>query len=139
MISNRRSISMFVAAALVLSACTSGASGSTTDPAADAGDSSAVQPAPTQATTQTSAAGQATTTSVAVPNVETIELTALPTQVSAALAAGEITNDGVLAAAVIIVSDGDLETAIADGIVTEAEADAAISALEAGTLHLYQG
>jgi len=139
MITNRRSTSMFVAAALVLGACTSGASGSITDPAADVSSSSTVQPAPTQATTPTSAAVQATTTSVAVPDLETVELTALPTAVSAALAAGEITNDGVLAAAVIIVSDGDLETAIADGIVSEAEADAAISALEAGTLHLFQG
>ena len=52
--------------------------------------------------------------------------------------ATELTSDGVLAAAVIIVSGGDLESAISDCVVTEAEAAAALAALENGTLSDYQ-
>lgn len=50
---------------------------------------------------------------------------------------GEISNDGVLAAAVIVMTDGDLEGAIADGIITEAEAEAALTAIEQGNLDHY--
>lgn len=49
----------------------------------------------------------------------------------------DVSNEGVLAAAVIILSDGDLEAAIAEGLVTEAEAEAALLALETDTLSEY--
>lgn len=41
---------------------------------------------------------------------------------------------GVIAAVVLIAGGGDLEAAILEGIVTEAEAEAALLALEGGTL-----
>ena len=44
---------------------------------------------------------------------------------------------GVLTAAGIVVADGDLEQAISEGIVTEAEVDAALAALDAGDLSAY--
>lgn len=53
--------------------------------------------------------------------------------------AESLTDEGVLAAAVIILSDGDLEGAIADGVVSEAEAEAALAAIEQGTLDQYAG
>ncbi|MCB0991808.1 MAG: hypothetical protein KDB16_12565 [Acidimicrobiales bacterium] len=57
----------------------------------------------------------------------------------AAEPADSLTDEGVLAAAVIILSDGDLEGAIADGVVSEAEAEAALAAIEQGTLDQYAG
>ena len=48
--------------------------------------------------------------------------------------AADITDEGVLDAAIIILSDGDLEAALAEGRITEADVDNAIAALEAGTL-----
>lgn len=50
---------------------------------------------------------------------------------------GMISDDGVLDAAIIILIDGDIEVAMADGRVTEAEVDSAIVALETGTLADY--
>ena len=41
---------------------------------------------------------------------------------------------GVIAAVVLIAGGGDLEAAILEGVVTEAEAEAALLALENGTL-----
>lgn len=41
---------------------------------------------------------------------------------------------GVVAAVVVIAGGGDLEAAILDGVVSEAEAEAALAALEHGTL-----
>lgn len=61
-------------------------------------------------------------------------VTIVPLPSIARVPASDISTDGVLAAAVIIVSDGDLETAIAEGLITEAEAEAALHALETGTL-----
>ena len=40
----------------------------------------------------------------------------------------------IVAAAVVIVSGGDLEAAILDGVISEAEAEAALAAIEDGTL-----
>ncbi len=54
-----------------------------------------------------------------------------------AVALDGVTNEGVLAAAIIIISDGDLEAAIAEGLITEAEAEAALFALETETLARY--
>ena len=48
-----------------------------------------------------------------------------------------VTNEGVLDAAIIILSDGDLEAALTDGRVTEPEVESAIVALENGTLGDY--
>ena len=48
--------------------------------------------------------------------------------------AADITDEGVLDAAIIILSDGDLEAALAEGRVTEADVDSAIAALEIGAL-----
>ncbi|MCP3935358.1 MAG: hypothetical protein GY708_08300 [Actinomycetia bacterium] len=60
-----------------------------------------------------------------------------PTSNDGVAVIGDVSDDGVLAAAVIIMSDGDLEGAIADGVVTEAEAEAALVAIESGTLGQY--
>lgn len=62
--------------------------------------------------------------------------TTLPALVAASPSA-DLTDDGVLAAAVIIVSGGDLETAIAEGLVSEAEAEAALAAIASGSLSDY--
>jgi len=48
--------------------------------------------------------------------------------------AGGLDAEGVVAAALLIASGGDLEAAISAGLVTEAEANAAIEALDSGTL-----
>ncbi|MFT7646211.1 MAG: hypothetical protein ACI8Y4_000945 [Candidatus Poriferisodalaceae bacterium] len=45
-----------------------------------------------------------------------------------------LTSEGVMTAAVLIVSEGDLEGAIASGLVTEPEAEAALQAIADGTL-----
>ena len=114
--------------ALLFAGCTSGASGT---------DAGALTPA------AATVSGDPGTTSTS--QGDTIALVEVPAAVAevvgdaeAALATTELSNDGVLAAAVIIVSGGDLEAAIAEGIVTEEEADAAIAAVAAGTLDQYQ-
>jgi hypothetical protein len=58
-------------------------------------------------------------------------------QTSTTSVASAITNDGVIEASIIILSNGDLEQAIADGIVTEIDAETAIAALENGALGDY--
>ncbi len=114
--------------ALLFAGCTSGASGTET---------SALTPA------AATVSGDPATTSTA--QSDTIALVEVPAAVEAVvgdaearMATADVSNDGVLAAAVIIVSGGDLEAAIAEGIVTEEEADAAIAAVAAGTLDQYR-
>lgn len=51
----------------------------------------------------------------------------------------DVTDDGVLEAAIIILTAGDLEAALAEGRITESEVDAAIEALDDGTLAFYVG
>jgi len=46
----------------------------------------------------------------------------------------DLATDGVVAAALLIASRGDLEAAIHSGLVTEREAEAALTALESGDL-----
>lgn len=121
-------------AALTLSACTSSASS-----------------APVSTSSEVPATDTAVTAEPAAD--DDVELPAVERQAAAAAETGagseasqppvtavpidDVSDDGVLAAAVIIVSDGDLEAAIAEGLVTEAEAEAALVALETGTLYRY--
>jgi len=137
-----------VAAALMVVACT-----------ASAGSEPTVAPA--ESTTSTGPATAAIDITVELPidnggaelGSELLELPVAPTVPStrpsarpattqvgvAPVAVFDVTNEGVLAAAVIIVSDGDLESAIVEGLLTEAEAEAALVALEQGTLANYAG
>lgn len=48
-----------------------------------------------------------------------------------------VSDDGVLAAAIVILTDGDLEAALAAGWITDAEVGAAIEALQNGTIASY--
>lgn len=63
----------------------------------------------------------------------------VPPQTSTTVIASAITNEGVIEASIIILSNGDLEQAIAEGIVSEIDAETAIAALENGTLGDYAG
>lgn len=47
---------------------------------------------------------------------------------------GDLDPEAVVVAAVLIASGGDLEAAIADGWITEAEAEAALAGIEDGSL-----
>jgi hypothetical protein len=53
------------------------------------------------------------------------------------LVSDDVTKEGVFEAALIILADGDLEEAIAAGLVTEAEIDAALAAIDNGTIDQY--
>lgn len=50
------------------------------------------------------------------------------------LSAPDVRPDGVLIAALLLAGGGDLEEAVADGLVTPAEVDTAAAALDDGTL-----
>ena len=45
-----------------------------------------------------------------------------------------VVDEQVLEAALIVLADGDLDAALASGLVTEADVDAALAAIEAGTI-----
>ena len=64
-------------------------------------------------------------TSTTVPATEQLDPTLEP---------DALDRGGVIAAVVLIAGGGDLEGAILEGVVTEAEAEAALLALENGTL-----
>ena len=131
-------ITVALALALGFSACTSSASGGPAEP-------SPAVPAGANSSTDSDGGAEAKdpVDQLDVPVVTT----SVPTTSAPASAVSNddssiptgVTNDGVLAAAVIIVSNGDLEAAIAEGLVTEAEAEAALVALETGTLDRYTG
>ena len=122
-----RSAATMLIAVFVVAGCSSSAGG----------QPSAERPATSVPTVATAVAEQ----EVPVPTTSTP-----PVEPSAGTDAGDdssglegdrLTDDGVLAAAVLIMSDGDLEAAIREGLITEAEADAALAALESGTLSDY--
>ena len=69
----------------------------------------------------------------------TVPVTAAPTEPAAeqpdpVAPPDALDRGGVIAAVVLIAGGGDLEAAILEGVVTEAEAEAALLALENGTL-----
>ena len=69
----------------------------------------------------------------------TVPVTAAPTEPAAEqpdpfAPPDALDRGGVIAAVVLIAGGGDLEAAILEGVVTEAEAEAALLALENGTL-----
>ena len=146
-----------LAAATLTAGCTSGAAGDTTAVRDTTPDevvtTTSIAPAGAHGASVGSGEGDTALDGSVMP--ETAQDTAAPAgddgaaqaatsgpttvpELVAAAPASELTNEGVLAAAVLIVSGGDLESAIADGVVTEAEAEAALAAIENGTLADYQ-
>lgn len=75
-----------------------------------------------------------TTTTAAPPIGDGAERVAPATEPSVELPSTALRQEAIVAAAVLIASGGDLEAAILDGVVTEAEAEAALLAIEHGTL-----
>ena len=76
----------------------------------------------------------ATTTAALTPIGEAAERVAPVAEPTVAVTTPELRQEAIVAAAVLIASGGDLEAAILDGIVGEAEAEAALRAIEEGTL-----
>lgn len=68
---------------------------------------------------------------------ETIEAMAVDTDLDAPL--DRLDNEGVIDAAVIILSEGNLEEALASGRVSDLEVDTALLAIASGTLGEYAG
>ncbi|MGY9073283.1 MAG: hypothetical protein ACKVHU_10105 [Acidimicrobiales bacterium] len=131
--SKHKIVAVCTGALLVLSACSSGST--------DLGTSAASEPisvvtAPTNAALVDGGAQLPIETETGPSKAVEIAQPGLTTDGSTPDFAA-ITSEGVLTAAVLVVSNGDLEGAIASGIVTEAEAEAALAAVENGTLGDY--
>ena len=131
----RRVLLGLLAAATLTAGCSSGAAGETSTSAQVPTTDS---PVAASTGADSDAVVAVPTTAAAAPTTSAVAVTTTVPEIVEAAPATELTSDGVLAAAVIIVSGGDLESAISDGVVTEAEAAAALAALENGTLSDYQ-
>jgi hypothetical protein len=140
-----RGSAIVLAAALLTGAC---GGDSTVDHTANLGLESEAATAPAEATKPapvdvpdasasagSATAGSASTGSVVSGAARTDDDQIVPVA-PPALVDG-ITDEGVLAAAIIILSDGDLESAITEGIVSEQDAEAALQSIEDGTLNQF--
>lgn len=97
------------------------------------GCTSATSASPSVASTEP-ARVTAVTTAVTLPTAVASAVEDIQVEPVDDVLRAEVTPEGILAAAVIIVSDGDLEAAIIEGLISEAEAETALRALETGTL-----
>lgn len=116
----RRPIILLVLTVLFAASC--GGSGSVADDAVAEG------------TTTTFVVAPSTTAAAAAPITDVAERVAPVAEPSVEITGTPLRHEAIVAAAVVIASGGDLEAAILDGVVTEAEAEAALQAIEDGTL-----
>ena len=112
----------FLVPIVLLTTVVACSSGDESDPAADT--STTVIDAP-------SASGPSTSAPSAT--IDSSDTAAGDTPAGVVAESATVTAVGVLAAAILL-AEGDVEQAVADGIVTADEVDAAVAAIEAGTL-----
>jgi hypothetical protein len=125
-----RLVAAALAGTLLVAACSSG---STPDPAPGEG---AGNPSPT---TTAAIASTTASPSVATTVASSVDAPAAEPAVSgdAKTAVAAVDPDNVLTAAVLVVSAGDVDAALASGLFSEEELTAALDAIEQGTLARY--
>jgi hypothetical protein len=126
-----RFVAAAMAGALVLAACSSGA---TPRPAPSEGAGNPAPASTTAAVASTPQTQSVATTLAASGNAPAGE-PSVAGDTKAAVAA--IDPDNVLTAAVLVVSAGDVDAALASGLFSEDELTAALDAIEQGTLARY--